>query len=138
MLDLVLLIDDNPADNFFHQMILEEANCTNEIIAKESGEEALKYLASIENGKHPQPDLIFLDINMPGMNGWEFIEYYHKLPEEQKGKKLVMMLTTSLNPEDSKRADTSPAIKEFISKPLTVEILNDILASHGMLDQAGQ
>ncbi|MEL6925327.1 MAG: response regulator [Bacteroidota bacterium] len=135
MLDLILLIDDNPADNFFHTMILEEANCTRQIIAKESGEAALEYLTTAEEGRFPQPDLIFLDINMPGMSGWDFIEYYDKLPEDQKGKNLVMMLTTSLNPDDSNRAGSTPAIKEFISKPLTVEMVNEILISYNMMDR---
>ena len=133
MLDLILLIDDNPADNFFHSMIIREANCTKEIEAKESGEEALKYLTTKVDGKYPQPDVIFLDINMPGMSGWDFIEHYEKLEDEQKGKNLVMMLTTSLNPDDSAKADNTPAIQEFISKPLTQEILEKILTSYNIL-----
>lgn len=134
MLDLILLIDDNPADNFFHTMIIEDANVTKQIIAKESGEEALEYLTTMVDGNYPQPDLIFLDINMPGMSGWEFIVFYDKLEEDQKGKNLVMMLTTSLNPDDSEKANNNPAIKEFISKPLTPEILEKILAEYNVFE----
>jgi CheY-like chemotaxis protein len=133
MLDLILLIDDNPADNFYHKMIIEEANCTKRIDAKESGEAALSYLTTKVDGKYPQPDLIFLDINMPGMSGWDFIEVYKDLEADQKGKNLVMMLTTSLNPDDNAKASNNPAIKEFISKPLTIEILENILEAYKTL-----
>jgi len=78
-----------------------------------------------ENQTHP--DIIFLDINMPKMDGWEFMEAYKELRANQKAKVVVVMLTTSTNPSDKERAGQFPDIIGFNSKPLTEEILNRIL-----------
>ena len=77
-----------------------------------------------------QPDLIFLDINMPGMNGWEFLEEYNKLDKEIQSRVMVIMLTTSDNPDDSMRAKTWGFVSDYITKPLTKERLKDIIDAH--------
>ena len=126
-LNCILLVDDNDADNYLHKLVIDKAGITEKVVAVESGEEALAFLRSKENGQHPQPDLIFLDINMPRMNGWEFLEAYSKLDKWQQGGIVVVMLTTSLNPDDEKDAKTNPLINGFKSKPLTQHILQEIL-----------
>lgn len=126
-LNCILLIDDDRATNFLHEMVLSEMSVADEIIAVESGMEALKYLTSIEGGKYPQPDLIFLDINMPVMNGWEFLEEYEKLDKSAKARFVLMMLTTSLNPDDHETAKTLPLVSGFLSKPLTPKMVQDVL-----------
>ena len=123
----ILLIDDNAADNRYNQIILEEMNIVDKIEVAENGLEALKML---ENSDHPQPELILLDINMPKMNGWEFLEAYKKLDREEKNKKIVMILTTSMNPEDKNKADQSLGVSEFNIKPLTPEMLKNILEKY--------
>ncbi len=123
-LNCILLIDDDVEGNFFHQIVIKEMNITEHIEVALGGEEAIKFLTK-EN--QTPPDLIFLDINMPKMNGWEFLEVYKKLSVEQKAKVIVVMLTTSENPEDRKRAEQDPEIVGFNSKPLTEEMLNEIL-----------
>jgi CheY-like chemotaxis protein len=127
-LNCILLIDDDEPTNFLSSMIIEEADCAEHIQVEDSALRAIDYLAG--NGTCHNPDLIFLDINMPAMNGWEFIEKYKKLGEEHKNKVIIIMLTTSLNPDDKIRADETPEISGFALKPLTTEMVNKVLEEH--------
>lgn len=129
-LNCVLLVDDDDATNFLHEMVVRESDITEEVRSVLSADAALEYLASKINGEHPQPDLIFLDINMPRMNGWEFLKHYKELPIGQKGGVVVVMLTTSLNPDDSTKATSIPAIRKFLNKPLTKEMINTVMEEH--------
>jgi len=126
-LQCILLVDDDTEDNEFHKMVIEEMNITERIEIALNGLEALNFLKE-EN--QTAPDIIFLDVNMPKMNGWEFLEEYHKLTREQKAKVVIIMLTTSQNPADNKRAEQFPDIAGFNSKPLTEEMMNKILARY--------
>ncbi len=126
-LKCVLLIDDDEPTNFVNQLVVEETGCADKIVKAESGQKALDYIASVASQPDAQPDLIFLDINMPAMNGWEFLDRYENLPEAQKCAKLVIMLTTSQNPDDRKRASEISNVNDFISKPLTGETLQKII-----------
>lgn len=126
-LNCILLIDDDEPTNFINELVIKKAACTQKIVVKQGAREALEYLMSKEDGEHPRPDLIFLDINMPAMNGWDFLEEYRKLDELQKGKIVIVMLTTSLNPDDEEKARKIKEINDFKSKPLTKEILQEIL-----------
>ena len=122
-----MLIDDDDDDNYFHQLVINKMNITEHIEVALNGEEALIFL---KNENQTQPDIIFLDINMPKMNGWEFMEAYKELRADQKAKVVVMMLTTSENPEDKRRAALYPEIISFNSKPLTEEMLAATLEKH--------
>ena len=119
----VLLIDDDETTNFIHERVIKKAGITENIIKAENGKVALDYLKETNS----KPDLIFVDLNMPVLNGWEFLEQYRQLDEVQKGKVVIIMLTTDVNPY----ADTDKApIHNFLNKPLTSEALNKILQEY--------
>jgi CheY-like chemotaxis protein len=126
-LDKVLLIDDSKADNFIHKRVIKKADITDNIIVKYSGQSALEYLTTKEDGHYPTPELVFLDINMPGMDGWEFLEEYEKLKEEQRAGIIVCMLTTSIAEKDQQRANNYAKISSYRHKPLTDQMLFEIL-----------
>ena len=130
-LNCILLIDDDEPTNFLNRMVIEEVDCASRVEVMQSARDALKYLTNTTpEGDYPRPDLVFLDINMPAMDGWEFIEKYNQLPEEQKAKIIVVMLTTSFNPEDELKARKISGVSGFRNKPLTHEILMQILQKH--------
>jgi CheY-like chemotaxis protein len=122
-----MLIDDSPDDNFFHEREIKKSDSTNVVITECSGKNALEYLKS---KKEPRSDLIFLDINMPEMNGWDFLEEYNQLEKELRGHALIMMLTTSDNFDDVARAKNWGIVSDYITKPLTKEVMSDIAAKY--------
>lgn len=133
-INCILLIDDNTADNVYHKIIITEADVCNTIRVATDGRMALDYIIkSGEPGQSdafPKADLIYLDINMPGLNGFEFLEEYHKLDERLKSKVIIIMLTTSLNPDDQKRAMSYKEVTGFVNKPLTVEMLHETIEKY--------
>lgn len=126
-INCIMLVDDNKIDNFFHTRVITKHGAVKTIIEKTSGEEGLEYLKNkeINNGIHPE--VIFLDINMPGMNGWDFIEEYSQLDKELQSKMVVIMLSTSENPDDVALAKTKNILADFRTKPLTKTMLDEIL-----------
>lgn len=126
-LSCFMLIDDNEADNVYHEIVINEAECVEKVVPHLSAEDALEALKNVPSEDCPVPNIIFLDINMPGMNGWEFLEEYQKLAPEHQADIVVVMLTTSLNPDDRERAAQIDLIKDFKTKPLSPDKLDDIL-----------
>ncbi len=129
-LNCVLLVDDDAATNYIHGIMIKQAECAEKVKSVMNGFEALDYLATKENGKYPQPEFIFLDINMPGMDGWGFLEEYAKLPTEQQGNNVIVLLTTSLDADDEEKAKKIEIIEDFKDKPLSVEKIHDLIREH--------
>lgn len=123
----VLLIDDDEIVNSINKVIIQHAKFAEEIIAENFAANAIKYLKDLSNEE--LPTAIFLDVNMPEMNGWDFIEEYEKLEIDTKGITIIM-LTSSINPRDQKRALSIDHIKAFVSKPLSPELLDSIYEDH--------
>lgn len=117
-----LLIDDNYIDNFVTLKILESSNFASEIIVKRSATEAIEALR-----EHLiRPDVIFLDIRMPQMNGFEFLQEYDLIDVDNKENVKIFMLSSSLDPTDLKRSEDNKYITQFLYKPLTHKTLEEI------------
>jgi CheY-like chemotaxis protein len=127
-LNSILLVEDDEATNFMNQMVIKKLDCANHVQVAWNGADALDYIKQCDSSTRIYPELILLDINMPGLNGWEFIDEYCKLKET--ADIVVVMLSTSQNPDDRKRADNNPAIAGFRSKPLTPALMEDILSQY--------
>lgn len=126
-IDTVLLVDDNPSDNFLHRLVVQEAKVANEVIEFSRATEALEFLRTRER---EDSCLIFLDINMPHMSGFEFLEEYNRLDSSRKRHVVVLMLTTSLHYEDQKKAASCPDLRESLNKPLSVGEVARIAADY--------
>lgn len=118
----ILLIDDDPSVNFLNKLIIERASIQAEIKVHTDASEALEEISS--NARSPK--MILLDINMPIMDGWEFAKQYEQLPENIRSSK-IFILSSSINPTDREKANESPVIHGFYSKPLTTEIINELV-----------
>jgi CheY-like chemotaxis protein len=129
-LKCILLVDDDNDCNYFHNLLLTELQCSESIHIVQDGQEALTFITTAVDGIFPCPDIIFLDINMPRMDGWQFLEKYSTLDTELKAKIVLIMLTTSLNPDDRTRATGYKEIRGFNNKYLTADMISEILSKH--------
>ena len=118
---ICLLIDDNYIDNFVTRKILEGSNFAEQIIVVRSATEAI---TSLQN-RNIQPDVIFLDVRMPMMSGFEFLEEYDKIDIDKDSIK-IFMLSSSLDPIDLKKSVDNKYITQFIHKPLTQKALEEL------------
>lgn len=129
-LDCVLLVDDDISTNFIHRRIVENTKINVDVKEITSAKEALDYLTYSGKYENAEPaakaGIIFLDINMPGMNGWDFIDEYKKLDAKYKARIVVVMLTTSLNPDDEQHAASLTEIATYLHKPLNMEAFANI------------
>lgn len=117
----ILMVDDDQINNFINLKLFRKLNIAHELKTALNGDEALRHINEYcVSGKGCCPWLIFLDINMPVMNGFEFIEAYQKLSFENKEKIRIIILTTSSNPKDMAKIKEL-GINEFMNKPLTEE-----------------
>ena len=125
-----LLVDDDPTTNYLNRKLLQRLNVTAQVREALNGQQALDLLAtSCTTPDAPTcPALVFLDVNMPVMDGFAFLETYQQLPLAQSPI-IIVMLTTSLHPADVQRANQLP-VAGFLTKPLTAEKVAQVLADH--------
>jgi CheY-like chemotaxis protein len=122
----ILLVDDDLVSSFLNKEILTRFGVKGQIHTSKNGKEALKFIAERQNGDNPCPDFIFLDINMPVMDGFEFLTEFQKLPKDIQDAIRIVILTSSSNRVDRERAEQFP-IKEYLNKPLTFDHLKMVL-----------
>ena len=129
-LKCILLIDDCEATNFYNQIVINKLEIANSIVVVQSAMEGLEYLKNNSPEGDHFPEVIFLDINMPGMNGWEFLEEYDKLGNLNQAHVVLLMLTTSLNPDDQAKAKKLEKVSGFVNKPLQSEKLQEVIETY--------
>ncbi len=124
----VLLVDDDSVDNLIHSEVLRENDFAERIDVATTGSRALQYFLEgrPESDDYYPPDVVFLDINMPMMNGFEFLDAFQGLEDDRLRTTRIYMLSSSENPRDQARADTSDLIKGFLVKPLTEHQLSSL------------
>ncbi|GDX51407.1 response regulator [Bacteroidota bacterium] len=124
----VLLIDDNEINNVMHERLIEIAGFGQNITVMPSGVDALEYLKTdVANDLSKVPDIIFLDIRMPIIDGFGFLEEYVKLSPDITTKPKVIMLSSTLDDQDYGRAKDFPQVISFLVKPLSVDKLNSVV-----------
>lgn len=132
----ILLVDDDQILNFLHSRLFEKTGIVEKVDIALNGREALDYLAKSLDQRHTaqkkttQPEIILLDINMPIMDGWEFLEEYKKLCHTNSHSIMVVMLTSSLNPDDREKAKQYEEITTFINKPLNMPMIQEIFSKY--------
>lgn len=124
--NLIMLVDEDEIDNIINQKIIESNSFADEILVYQTGQEALEYLSSNSKDNAALPDLIFLDINMPIMDGFQFLEEFEKMPDSVKTKCKIIMLSSSISPRDIDRAASNKYVIKYLNKPLNSRYLQAI------------
>lgn len=126
----VMLIDDNEIDNLINQKMIEASNITGRIYTHTGAKSAIEFLKNIvqlnDLANQILPDVIFLDIDMPLMDGFQFLDEFEKLSNDIRKRCRIVMLTSSINPQDVNRSKQYSYVKKYINKPLSQESLEQL------------
>lgn len=124
----VMLVDDNDVDNYISQRMIELSHFSEKTIVKNNGKSALEYLEENQHDASMLPDIIFLDISMPIVDGYVFLYEFEKFSDVLKNKSKVVILTSSDNKQDIDRMTDNEFVFKYVTKPLTDNTLNEIRA----------
>ncbi|MBD1394250.1 response regulator [Mucilaginibacter glaciei] len=123
----ILLVDDDEINNFISIKLIKKALLNTDIMACLNGKFAIDTLSDIQRKDPAQlPDYILLDINMPIMNGWEFLDEYKRLNLDPLSKSKIFIISSSVFSNDINKARSYPLVKDFVSKPLNVEKIKEL------------
>ena len=132
-LPIIGIIDDDTIYHFILTSIINKNKLAESILSFLDGEKAIQYLTENKMNNEKIPDVLFLDVNMPIMDGWMFIEEYARIKTDITKKTLVFMLSSSANPIDIERADKISEISNYIIKPINLEEVKIIFDSYKTL-----
>jgi CheY-like chemotaxis protein len=123
----VVLIEDDKAMNYYHQRLFVKQNFADEVLSYHSAVEALD---GIKNLQQVARLYIFLDLNMPQMNGWQFIEELEKIKFDTNTQIKLFVLSSSVNPNDMMKAKQNAVVTDYFSKPLSIETITNIITTN--------
>lgn len=126
MLEQILCIDDDPITLMLCKKVISKSSFSHEVITAQNGEEALHHFNTLKytNDKNKRkPELIFLDLNMPIMGGWEFLDHFTSADYNEFNSAPVIVLSSTIDPDDLAKAKKYPIIIDFLSKPITLPML---------------
>ena len=132
MYDLILCVDDDPITLMLCKMVISKSSFSKEIITAQNGEEALNYFDNLKLNNlgekiNKYATLVFLDLNMPVMDGWDFLDHFSKEEYTSFFKDTkVIVLSSTIDPADINKSKTYPMVIDFISKPITKEVLENL------------
>lgn len=127
MIRKVLCIDDDPISVMLCRKVITRSLFAEQTDAANNGENALRYLENIaESNGDIYPEIILLDLNMPIMNGWEFLENYERLFAQNYPESKIVILSSTIDPEDLKKSQQFSTVISFISKPITADSLQEL------------
>lgn len=136
MINKVLCIDDDQITLVLCDLVIKKAGFAKEVVIAKNGKEGLAWFSAFfsKNNKdsHDPPQVIFLDLNMPVMNGWDFLEDYLMKYSDRLPTTKVVIISSTVNPEDFSRANQYDMVIDFINKPLTQEGLQELMANESL------
>lgn len=127
MVNHVVVIDDDPISILVTETMMKKNSFTKKIGTFEKPQKALDYFENDHPWKEGTPDYIFLDVQMPDIDAWEFMDRYVKINECIRDKKHIVLLSATFNPEDETKARTHPMVIELITKPVNGHILDRLI-----------
>jgi CheY-like chemotaxis protein len=126
---LIAIVDDDTIFQFIAKRVLDSINSQNKTVIFSDGQDAIDFIHSNLNEIDKLPDIIFLDINMPVMNGWQFLNQYVEIKSKIKKKIVIYILSSSKNPDDFIQAQDIHEVTDYIVKPINREKYMSILSS---------
>ena len=123
----VALVDDDPIYLFIAKRMLERAGLEGKVLVFNNGKEVFSWLLSHIEVPNQLPQSIFLDINMPQLNGWEFLEEFATVNDFEKYSPNIYIVSSSVDERDRKKAVTNPLVKDYITKPITMDTISKLL-----------